>query len=145
MPTRQLSTGTILVDAQMETNETRVVLYVRVASWDQKAARPPAGTQQHLGRETEDCGRAIGSRGEFRPYWTPAALRAQGRRVVVTDPAETTGDLVRATVEVLTAFCARLYGHWVGAEPGAPRADRDPGGPTASSGTAPDSISVMWR
>ncbi len=39
-----------------------------------------------------------------------AALRAQGRRVVVTDPGETTEDLVRDMVDVLTAFCARFYG-----------------------------------
>ncbi len=39
-----------------------------------------------------------------------AALSAQGRRLVVVDPAETTDDLVRDMVEVLTSFCARLYG-----------------------------------
>jgi putative resolvase len=39
-----------------------------------------------------------------------AALAAHGRRVLVADPAETTDDLVRDMVEVLTSFCARLYG-----------------------------------
>ena len=39
-----------------------------------------------------------------------AALRAHGRRAVVTDPGETTDDLVRDMVDVVTAFCARLYG-----------------------------------
>ena len=39
-----------------------------------------------------------------------AALAAQGRRVLVVDPAETSDDLVRDMVEVLTGFCARLYG-----------------------------------
>jgi putative resolvase len=39
-----------------------------------------------------------------------AALAAQGRRIVVLDPAETSDDLVRDMVEVLTSFCARLYG-----------------------------------
>jgi len=39
-----------------------------------------------------------------------AALAAQGRRVVVADPGETTDDLVRDMVDVLTSFCARLYG-----------------------------------
>jgi putative resolvase len=29
---------------------------------------------------------------------------------VVTDPGETTDDLVRDMTEVLTSFCARLYG-----------------------------------
>jgi putative resolvase len=39
-----------------------------------------------------------------------AALAAQGRRVLVADAGETTDDLVRDTIEVLTSFCARLYG-----------------------------------
>jgi putative resolvase len=39
-----------------------------------------------------------------------AALAAQGRRMVVADDRETTDDLVRDMVEVLTSFCARLYG-----------------------------------
>jgi putative resolvase len=39
-----------------------------------------------------------------------AALAAQGRRIVVLDPAETSDDLVHDMVEVLTSFCARLYG-----------------------------------
>jgi putative resolvase len=39
-----------------------------------------------------------------------AALAAHGRRVLVADPAETTDDLVCDMVEVLTSFCARLYG-----------------------------------
>ena len=39
-----------------------------------------------------------------------AALSAQGRRLVVVDPGETSDDLVRDMVEVLTSFCARLYG-----------------------------------
>lgn len=39
-----------------------------------------------------------------------AVLAAQGRRVVVADPGETTDDLVRDMIEVLTSMCARLYG-----------------------------------
>ena len=39
-----------------------------------------------------------------------AALAAQGRRIVVVDPGETTDDLVRDMIEVLTSMCARLYG-----------------------------------
>ncbi len=39
-----------------------------------------------------------------------AALAAQGRRIVVADGSETTDDLVRDLVAVLTSFCARLYG-----------------------------------
>jgi putative resolvase len=39
-----------------------------------------------------------------------AALSAQGRRLVVVDPGESGDDLVRDMIEVLTGFCARLYG-----------------------------------
>ncbi len=37
-------------------------------------------------------------------------LSAHGRRLVVLDCGEVTDDLVRDMVEVLTSFCARLYG-----------------------------------
>jgi len=39
-----------------------------------------------------------------------AALSAHGRRLVVVDDGEVTEDPVRDMVEVLTSFCARLYG-----------------------------------
>ena len=39
-----------------------------------------------------------------------AALSAHGRKVAVADPGETTDDLVRDMIEVLTSMCARLYG-----------------------------------
>jgi putative resolvase len=39
-----------------------------------------------------------------------AALAANGRRILVADQAETTDDLVRDMIEVLTSMCARLYG-----------------------------------
>jgi putative resolvase len=39
-----------------------------------------------------------------------AALSAHGRRLVVVDDGEVTDDLVRDMVEVLTSFCAGLYG-----------------------------------
>ena len=39
-----------------------------------------------------------------------AALSAHGRRLVVLDDGEVDDDLVRDVTEVLTSFCARLYG-----------------------------------
>lgn len=39
-----------------------------------------------------------------------AALAASGRRIVIADDGETTDDLVRDMIEVLTSMCARLYG-----------------------------------
>jgi putative resolvase len=39
-----------------------------------------------------------------------AALSAQGRQIVVVEEGEADDDLVRDMTEVLTSFCARLYG-----------------------------------
>ncbi len=39
-----------------------------------------------------------------------AALAVQSCRVVIDDPGETTDDLVRDMLEVLTSKCARLHG-----------------------------------
>src|SRR5262249_8271648 len=39
-----------------------------------------------------------------------AALAAQGRKILVIDHAEVKDDLIRDMTEVLTSFCARLYG-----------------------------------
>ena len=39
-----------------------------------------------------------------------AALSAEGRRILVVDDGEVDDDLVRDVTEVLTSFCARLYG-----------------------------------
>jgi len=39
-----------------------------------------------------------------------AALESAGRRLVVLDEGEVDDDLVRDMTEVLTSFCARLYG-----------------------------------
>jgi putative resolvase len=38
-----------------------------------------------------------------------AALSPQGRGLVMVDPGETSDDLARDMIEVLTGFCARLY------------------------------------
>ncbi len=39
-----------------------------------------------------------------------SALKAQGRRVIVVDDTKLDDDLTRDMTEVLTSFCARLYG-----------------------------------
>ncbi len=39
-----------------------------------------------------------------------ASLSAQGRRILVVDHSEVKDDLIRDMTEVLTSFCARLYG-----------------------------------
>lgn len=42
--------------------------------------------------------------------YVESTLSAQGRRVVVMDQTEMKDDLVQDMIEVLTSFCARLYG-----------------------------------
>ncbi|ABZ84026.1 resolvase, n terminal domain [Heliomicrobium modesticaldum Ice1] len=42
--------------------------------------------------------------------YVESALVAQGRRIVVVDQSELKDDLVQDMIEVLTSFCARLYG-----------------------------------
>ena len=46
----------------------------------------------------------------FAVEYVEAALEAQGRELVVVDPAELDDDLVRDMTEILTSFCARLHG-----------------------------------
>ena len=46
----------------------------------------------------------------FAGEYVEAALGAQGRKLVVVDPSEVDDDLVRDMTEMLTSFCARLYG-----------------------------------
>ncbi len=48
--------------------------------------------------------------GRMNTELVEAALGAHGRRMVVLDGSEVTDDLVRDMIEVLTSFCARLYG-----------------------------------
>lgn len=46
----------------------------------------------------------------FGYEYLEAALAAQGRRLMVVEDQEVKDDLIRDMVEVLTSFCARLYG-----------------------------------
>ena len=46
----------------------------------------------------------------FGAEYLEAALTAQGRRLLVVDPAQVDDDLLGDVTEVLTALCARLYG-----------------------------------
>jgi predicted site-specific integrase-resolvase len=46
----------------------------------------------------------------FGSEYVVGSLKANGRRLVVVDDAEVDDDLVRDMTEVLTSFCARLYG-----------------------------------
>jgi predicted site-specific integrase-resolvase len=46
----------------------------------------------------------------FGSEYIEAAMSASGRKVVVVDQTEMKDDLVQDMVDVLTSFCARLYG-----------------------------------
>jgi predicted site-specific integrase-resolvase len=46
----------------------------------------------------------------FGAEYVEAALAATGRRLIVVEPDEVKDDLVQDMIEVLTSFCARLYG-----------------------------------
>lgn len=46
----------------------------------------------------------------FGCEYLEAALSAQGRRLMIVEESEVEDDLVRDMIEVLTSFCARLYG-----------------------------------
>ncbi len=46
----------------------------------------------------------------FGAEYVEAALRATGRKLMVVEADEVKDDLVQDMIEVLTSFCARLYG-----------------------------------
>lgn len=46
----------------------------------------------------------------FGVEYVESALAASGRKLIVVDPGEVKDDLVQDMIEVLTSFCARLYG-----------------------------------
>ena len=46
----------------------------------------------------------------FGAEYVEAALAAQGRKLLVVEESEVKDDLVQDMLEVLTSFCARLYG-----------------------------------
>ncbi len=47
---------------------------------------------------------------QFGSEYVESSLRAQGRQLVIVDQSELKDDLVQDMIEVLTLFCARLYG-----------------------------------
>jgi predicted site-specific integrase-resolvase len=52
----------------------------------------------------------------FGAEYVEAALAAQGRRLLVVDPAEVDDDLVGDVTEILTCLCACLYGRGAAAD-----------------------------
>jgi len=138
VPAYQTASGSIIVELP-HSQPGRTVLYARVSSHDQRpdldrqVARVTRwATRQGLAVEevVAEVGSGLnGKRAKLRRLladpqvttivvelarfgveYLDAALAAHGRRLVVADPGETTDDLVRDMIDVLTSFCARLYG-----------------------------------
>jgi putative resolvase len=61
-------------------------------------------------RRRKFSGKRLAAVAGFGFEYVEAALRAQGRRIAVVDSEEVKDDLVQDMIEVLTSFCARLYG-----------------------------------
>ena len=122
----------ILVDLDGPPGAGRTVVYARVSSHDQRAdldrqvaAMTQWATAQALSVDEVVVEVGSGMNGK-RPKLDrlladatattvvvehlEAALSAQGRRVVVVEAGELDDDLVGDMTEVLTWFCARLYG-----------------------------------
>ena len=84
------------------------------------SGRPVEGVRSWHGRREARGGHGDGFRHERQAAQAqPAVVRpdrghadrgAQGRRIIVVDDTEPDDDLVRDMAEVLTSFCARLYG-----------------------------------
>ena len=141
VPSRQLPTGTILVDEIQKV--AAVTLYSRVSSAGQKADldRQTARLVQYATERGLLVTAAVSEIGSglnghrpklvklladpqvgtiivehrdrlarFGSEYVEAALRASGRNVLVVDATEMKDDLVQDMIDVLTSFCARLYG-----------------------------------
>jgi putative resolvase len=138
VPAYQSPSGSIIVELS-DSPPGRVVIYARVSSHDQRLdldrqiARVARWTTQEDLQVAEVGAGLNGKRAKLRRLladpqvttivvehrdrlarfgveYLAAALAAQGYRIVVVEEGEATDDLVRDMVEVLTSFCARLYG-----------------------------------
>lgn len=142
VPSRQLPTGTILVDV-MSPQGKNAVLYARVSSADQKTdldrqlSRLVLFASQNkliVVNAISEIGSGLNGKrprllkilldksidiivvehrdrlARFGSEYIEAALGASGRKVIIVDTSELKNDLVQDMIDVLTSFCARLYG-----------------------------------
>ena len=139
VPAEQLPTGTVIVHPPKTQTVDSVAIYARVSSADQKAdlERQLGRLAEFASRERLMVVRSVSEIGSglnghrakimrllsdpavqtsvvehrdrlarFGSEYIEAALAACGRKLVVVDQTEMNQDMV----EVLTSFCARLYG-----------------------------------
>jgi putative resolvase len=143
VPSKQLLTGTILVEPVPLAEKRGAAVYARVASGDQKkdlerqvarlveqatahglsivqsVSEIGAGLNGHRRKligllRDPQIGAIVVEHGDrlarFGWEYIEAALQSTGRKVLVVDEKERKDDLVQDMMEVLTSFCARLYG-----------------------------------
>jgi len=109
VPSKQLPTGTILVEPVPLAEKRGAAVYARVASGDQKK-----DLERQLARLVEHATAKglyiVKSVSEIGSEYIEAALQSTSRKVVVVDEKEMRDDLVQDLIEVLTSFCRRRYG-----------------------------------
>jgi predicted site-specific integrase-resolvase len=122
--------GQVMVDARVSSADQKPDLdrqVARVAVWatgqnlavDRVVTEVGVRTQRATERNSSRCcaTRCVGHRGgardrfaRFGAEYVEAGLSAQGRQLLVVDPAEVDDDLVRDVTEILTSLYARLCG-----------------------------------
>ena len=109
VPSKQLPTGTILVEPVPLAEKRGAAVYARVASGDQKKdlERQLARLVEHATAKGLSIVKSVS---EIGSEYIEAALQSTSRKVVVVDEKEMRDDLVQDLIEVLTSFCARRYG-----------------------------------
>jgi putative resolvase len=119
VPATQLPTGTILVDTP-DRGAQQAALYARVSSADHKVIAEVGsglnGDRPKLIAALRDPKIHVlvvehrDRLARFGSEYIEAAIAAQGRQILVVDDTEMKDDLVQDMIDVLTSFCARLYG-----------------------------------
>src|SRR6201984_829063 len=139
VPAEQLPTGTIIVK-EIKTPAHAVGLYARVSRSDQRKdleaqlGRLVVYADNHrltIVQAVSEVGSGLNGRrpklikllgnpkihtivfehrDRLMRFGAEAALTAQERKLLVMESSEVNDDLVQDTIEVLTSFCARLYG-----------------------------------
>jgi len=109
VPSKQLPTGTILVEPVPLAEKRGAAVYARVASGDQKKdlERQLARLVEHATAKGLSIVKSVS---EIGSEYIEAALQSTSRKVVVVDEKEMRDDLVQDLIEVLTSFCRRRYG-----------------------------------
>ena len=109
VPSKQLPTGTILVEPVPLAEKRGAAVYARVASGDQKQdlERQLARLVEHATAKGLSIVKSVS---EIGSEYIEAALQSTSRKVVVVDEKEMKDDLVQDMIEVLTSFCRRLHG-----------------------------------